>query len=165
MRTPFEGYERNDQGGRHTSKTGRASPGSRDDLRASFPDTDLTLCEVPNWIHLHEGDRVVVQRGMERPKAGSIDILSEETLTFWVWLDRGEGRILVSAQEDVNVWQIRNPAINNDPPICRLPDTNHPDLAAETPSLGVLPKSDAAINCIERRFSTHAQDETCGRRS
>jgi hypothetical protein len=46
---------------------------------------------------------------MEYPKAGTIDLVSEDAFNFWVWLDQGEGRILVSSQENVTVWQFRIP--------------------------------------------------------
>jgi hypothetical protein len=73
-------------------------------LSSLFPDTKLIPCAIPEWIHLNEGQRVVTRRPREYPRAGEIDAVSDDAFVFWVWLDNGEGRIVVNAQDDVSVW-------------------------------------------------------------
>lgn len=73
-------------------------------LISLFPDSRLVPCGISEWIHLNEGQRVVARRLGEYPRAGEIDAVSEDAFVFWVWLDNGEGRIMVHAQDDVRVW-------------------------------------------------------------
>lgn len=95
-----------------SSNASRPNAGPGDDPRVRFPDADLIPCDVSEWVHLNQGQRIVVQRDMEYPKAGTIDLVSEDAFNFWVWLDQGEGRILVSSQDDITIWQFVLPGTN-----------------------------------------------------
>lgn len=47
-----------------------------------------------DWVHLNQGDRVVVQRPGNAPQRGTVDDVNEDASYFWIWLD-GHGRILI----------------------------------------------------------------------
>lgn len=74
-------------------------------LRSLFPGSKLAPCEVSEWVYLNEGERIVAQRPWENPKSGLVDAVSDDAYFFWIWLDNGEGRIVVSAHEGASVWR------------------------------------------------------------
>lgn len=95
---------------REASDSGSQAPESKE---GPVLEEGLTPCEVHEWVYLCEGDRTVVQRLEMYPKVGVIDVISDESLVFWVSLDNGEGRIMVSPQECVRVWQFSQPTGDN----------------------------------------------------
>lgn len=96
----------------NTWLTGRRSESAGVDTRASqtlhglFPGVDLAPCEVSEWVYLNEGDRVVAQRPREYPKAGEVDVVSEDAFVLWLLLDNGEGRVMVSAEDNAKLWRL-----------------------------------------------------------
>jgi hypothetical protein len=90
---------------RDASDAPEVDPRSAETLMELLPNGTLTRCEVAEWVYLNEGERVVVQRAGMHPKAGNVDTISNDAYVFWVSLEHGQGRIMISAQESVRVWK------------------------------------------------------------
>lgn len=59
-----------------------------------------------DWVYLAPESRVLVQRQGEGASAGSVDDVTEDASCFWVWLDGGRGRVLVSEGDGSTVWDL-----------------------------------------------------------
>lgn len=57
-----------------------------------------------DWVELNPGHRVRVQRYGESAANGTVDHVAEDASCFWVWLDDGRGRVLISEGDGSSVW-------------------------------------------------------------
>ena len=58
-------------------------------------DSGPALLQPFEWELLEPGDEVWVQRQGQVRHPGSVDVITEDSQTFWVWLHQGRGRIVV----------------------------------------------------------------------
>lgn len=88
---PSSGFRRGDLVQQSPGKSQHASP-------------QLTHVPVSDWLHLKDGDRVVVQKRGDYAKTGRVDGATKDSCVFWVLLDQGQGRIIVDPSQQLNVW-------------------------------------------------------------
>jgi hypothetical protein len=58
-------------------------------------------------VHLNTDDPVIVRTSEGRTLSGVIDIVADDASIFWLWLDRGGGRVAVHEGDDGQVWRDR----------------------------------------------------------
>ncbi|MBT2585386.1 hypothetical protein [Arthrobacter sp. ISL-95] len=62
--------------------------------------------ELPpmEWRRLEEGRLVLVQLDNGPILAGEVDEATDDATVFWVWLERGLGRLAVFDDDNISVW-------------------------------------------------------------
>lgn len=81
---------------------GKAMPPSSSDAIVGIKRPELLSYE--DWVELDPGSRVRVQRVGDLAADGTVDDVAEDASCFWVWLDDGRGRVLISERDGSTVW-------------------------------------------------------------
>ena len=59
-----------------------------------------------DWVDINPGNKVLVKRQGENALHGSVDDVAEDGSFFWVWMDEGRGRVLISEDDGSTVWTL-----------------------------------------------------------
>lgn len=90
-----------------------------DEQQGLFAPTSYNLGEelpCTDWGVLEEGQFVMVQRSGEPILPGQVDVICPDASVFWIWLDRGRGRIAIYADEGTIVW-LPSRAVHSQPEV------------------------------------------------